>query len=81
MPAPHHLDLETEVRELFQTKLAEFIAFCGENWTLTEKDMQEIVRPVTATTVEAAYLEGYNAALTDGLPGALALWIDEMGYT
>ena len=81
MTAPLHLDIETEVRDLFQAKLAEFVAFCGEHWTLTEKDLAEIVRPIAAKTIEAAYREGYNAAMTDGLPGALQCWADEMGYT
>jgi hypothetical protein len=76
-----HLDLETDVRDLFIAKLREFEAFCRENWQMTEQDMRDIIRPIAATTLQDAYIEGYNAAMTDGLTGALDLWTDEMGYT
>lgn len=77
MTAPTTFDLETEVRELFIAKLQEFAAFCADNWQLTEKDMAEIVAPCEHPE---AYRQGYNAAMTDGLTGALDHWRDETGY-
>ncbi len=66
------LDLQSEVRELFAKKMKEFATFCGEKWTLTEKDMAEL-QPWHGEE----YRQGYNAALTDGLEGALNVWLEE----
>ena len=77
MTAPTCLDLHGEVEELFRAKLREFAAFCRENWQMTEKDMKEIIKPIKNPD---AYREGYNAAITDGVDGALDFWLEEMGY-
>lgn len=66
------LDLQSEVRELFAEKLREFAKFCGEHWTLSERDLAEL-NPKHSEE----YRQGYNAAMTDGLEGALSLWLDE----
>ena len=69
--------LDEEVKELFERKIREFARYLAEEWTLTEaewrRDNLDEGRP-------AAWLEGYNAALTDGVEGALSLWMDEV-YT
>jgi len=77
MTAPDHLDLESEIHALFETKLREFAAFCRENWQMTDKDIAELVMPVEHPQ---AWLQGYNAAITDGISGALDFWLDEGGY-
>ena len=78
MTAPLFLDLEAEVHDLFAAKLKEFAFFCRENWQMTERDIAESVKPIDNPD---AYLQGYNAAMTDGLDGALDCWLEEMGYT
>ncbi|MDZ4393781.1 hypothetical protein [Cypionkella sp.] len=78
MTAPAYLDLEAEIRDLFAAKIREFAAFCAENWLLSEKDMSEL--EVKSDHPEA-YRQGFNAAITDGLTGALDCWIDEQGYS
>ena len=70
--APTSLDLETEVRELFEAKLREFIAFCAQHWTLTDQDLAG-----DFSDKSPEYQNGYNAALTDGLDGALSCWLEE----
>ncbi len=78
MTAPHFFDLETEVRELFEKKLREFVAFCAENWTTTEAEVQTLTIP---TSDPATYARGFNDAMGDGLSGAADHWLDEhMGY-
>ena len=77
MTAPHHLDLETEIRDLFTAKMQEFAAFCSENWQLTEADMATLFEMQPNPDV---YRAGYNAAITDGIKGALAHWLDETWY-
>ena len=74
--APFSIDLEQEVKDLFETKMREFIAFCANNWQLTDKDLLT----VDGQAHSPEYQRGYNAAITDGLPGALDFWFDEMGY-
>ena len=77
MTFPDHLNLETEVRDLFETKLREFVTFCTENWVLTPKDMLELFEPCEHPST---YRQGYNAAMTNGIAGALEHWLDETGY-
>jgi hypothetical protein len=77
MTAPDHLSLETEIHDLFSAKLREFAAFCAEHWTMTPKDMLELLEPCEHPN---AYRQGYNAAMTTGIEGALDHWLDEMGY-
>jgi hypothetical protein len=68
--APFSLDLEQEVKDLFKTKMGEFIAFCANNWTLTDQDLLDVDGQVYSPD----YLRGYNAAI------ALDFWFDENGY-
>ena len=77
MTAPDHLNLETEIYDLFAAKLQEFAAFCRENWQITEAEMPELL---PSQSHPDAYRAGYNAAITDGIDGALAHWLDETGY-
>lgn len=67
-----HLDLTAEVRDLFERKLREFIAFCGQEWTLTECDMDDFY-----VGKGADFQKGYNTAMTDGLSGAISHWLGE----
>ena len=76
--APPHLDLETEVRDLFAAKLREFAAFCASDWLTSPAECEALTRP-SANPKE--YARGYNEALTSGLAGALEHWLDEtLGY-
>ena len=78
MTAPDRLNLETEVRDLFVAKLTEFAAFCAEQWIMTPRDMLELTEPCEHPD---AYRQGYNAAMTNGLTGAMQHWLDESeGY-
>jgi hypothetical protein len=77
MEAPDFLDLETEVRDLFEKKLREFAAFCAENWTTSEAECQTLTVP---SPCPAEYARGYNVALKDGISGAMDHWLDETGY-
>lgn len=77
MTAPDHLNLESEVYDLFVAKMHEFAAFCRENWQLTEAEIAQIVDPQPHPD---SYRAGYNAAITDGIDGALAYWLHEIGY-
>lgn len=78
MIAPVSLDLETEVRELFATKLREFGAFCAEHWLTSAKECEALSSP-SSSPME--YARGYNEAMTDGIAGALEHWLDEeLGY-
>ena len=72
MTAPTQLNMETEVRELFEAKIREFAAFCAEHWTLTEYDLK-----TELTDKSPDYAAGYNAALTDGVKNAAEHWLDE----
>jgi hypothetical protein len=79
MTAPLTFDLETEVRELFAAKMREFVAFCGEQWTMSTADAQCLTNPVACPEHWAA---GYTAAMETGLPDALELWLDEcLGFS
>lgn len=66
------LDLSEEVRALFEAKMREFQAFVAAEWTLTEQEVAEF-----HGEKEPAFCEGYNAALTDGLDGAISHWLGE----
>ena len=77
MSAPEHLDLETEIRDLFEKKMREFAAFCAENWTTSEEECRSLTDP---SPCPSEYARGYNAAVKDGISGALDHWLDEMGY-
>lgn len=78
MDAPLWFDLETEVRELFDKKIREFVAFCGQHWTMTEAEAETLTDP---TPSPAAYARGYTEAMQDGLQNAADHWLDEeMGY-
>ena len=70
------IDLEQEIKDLFKAKISEFIAFCANNWTLMDQDLLA----VDGKAYSADYLRGYNAAITDGVSGALDFWFDEIGY-
>ncbi len=70
------LDLENEVRELFIAKLKEFAKFCAE----MAIDENEIERDPWASEKGKDYIEGYNAGVTDGVDGALSMFIEEHGY-
>lgn len=72
--APPFLDLESEVKDLFAKKLREFAAFCAENWTMTADEAQTLTVPVTNPE---QWARGYNAAMTDGLTGAMEHWIND----
>lgn len=72
---PDHLDLEQEVHDLFVRKMEEFVEFCGANWIISEKDAAELHPEKSAD-----WRSGYNAALQDGLSGALDFWKEEVGY-
>ena len=78
MTAPLHLDLETEIRDLFETKMREFVSFCAEQWVMTTRDAEELVnRPA----VPSEYAKGYTDAMSGGLGDALDFWLDEeLGY-
>jgi hypothetical protein len=71
------LDIQNEVRELFAEKMREFTKFCAEHWTLKEKELAEF-----HPGFGEEYRQGYNAAMTDGIAGALDLWLeDESGIS
>ena len=73
-----HMNIETEVRELFSAKMREFAVFCAENWTITAREAETLTNPTTCTK---SYARGYNDAISDGLSGALDHWLDEhCGY-
>jgi hypothetical protein len=44
---------------------------------MTAKDMLELIEPCEHPN---AYRQGYNAAMTSGIEGALEHWLDETGY-
>ncbi|NLS03602.1 hypothetical protein HGP14_09550 [Rhizobium sp. P32RR-XVIII] len=67
------LNLEYQVRELFKAKMEEFIAWCGENWTVTPE--QAIADNIFDSKPEG-YREGYNNAI-EGLSGALECFLEE----
>ena len=71
------LDLETEVKELFAKKLRQFAAFCAQSWTMTAEEAQTLTQPVNDPQ---QWAEGYNAAMTGGLSGALEHWLEEGQY-
>ena len=72
-------ELETEIRELFAAKMREFSQFCAEKWTMTVAEVEQLTTPVKNP---AAYAEGYNAAMSDGIACALEFWLDEeLGYS
>lgn len=73
---PPSIDLEQEIKDLFKAKISEFIAFCANNWQLTDQDLLA----VDGQAFSPDYLRGYNAAITDGVSGALDFWFDEIGY-
>jgi len=75
--APLHLDLETEIRELFETTMRNFVEFCATNWCMTAAEAETLTEP---TANPAEYARGYTAAMQTGLEGALAFWLDDMGY-
>lgn len=78
MTIPGHLNLETEVRDLFEAKFREFAAFCAAKWLMTPRDMLELIEPCEHPD---AYRQGWNAAMTNGLTGAMEHWMDETeGY-
>lgn len=66
------ISLDREVEELFRAKMREFITFCRDNWLLTDSDMAEL-----HASSSPEYRDGYNAAMTDGIDGAFALWAEE----
>jgi len=70
-----YLDLEQEVHDLFVRKIGEFVEFCGTQWLMTDADAANLVPERSAD-----WRAGYNAALTDGLTGALDCWKEEIGY-
>ena len=70
------LDIEAEVRALFEAKLREFAAFCRQEWTMGEKDMADM-----GLEWSSEYAAGYNAGITDGVDGALDHWLrDELDW-
>jgi hypothetical protein len=76
---PFYLDIELEVRELFAAKMAEFAAFCAQKWTMTADEARDLIKPIEDP---AKYVEGYNAAMTDGVAGAIDFWLEEeLGYS
>lgn len=77
MSAPPHLNLETEVHELFEAKLREFAAFLAEHWLMAEGEAMNLTNP---SICPIEYERGYNDAMTTGIEGALDHWLDEMGY-
>lgn len=66
------LDIEREIRELFADKMREFIKFCGEHWTMSEKDFAQF-----QSGRSEDYRQGYNAGMTDGVAAALSYWLEE----
>lgn len=76
---PLHLDIEAEVRALFEAKLREFAAFCAQNWTMTTAEAETLTTPVASPEHWAT---GYTAAMTSGVTDALEFWLaEELGWT
>ena len=70
------LDIEAEVRALFEAKLREFATFCREQWQMGEKERAEM-----GLEWSEEYTAGYNAGITDGVDGALDHWLrDELNW-
>lgn len=70
----NRLCLQSEVEELFRTKMREFAEWAAENWTMTAQEAETLT---TATASPPEYAKGYTAAMTDGLADALECWMDE----
>lgn len=47
------------------------------NWCMTAAEAETLTEP---TANPAEYARGYTAAMQTGLEGALAFWLDDMGY-
>ncbi|MBR9837000.1 MAG: hypothetical protein GYB50_03795 [Rhodobacteraceae bacterium] len=70
------LDIEAEVRALFEAKLREFAAFCRQEWQMSAKERAEM-----GLEWSEEYSAGYNAGITDGVDGALDHWLrDELDW-
>lgn len=77
MTGPLHLNLETEIHDLFEAKLREFAAFLAEHWQMKPGEALTLTTP---SAHPSEYERGYNDAMTSGIEGALDHWLDELGY-
>lgn len=65
------LNLESEVEELFRTKMFEFFEWVEANWTIKDDPNDEWVKEKSLE-----YREGYNASL-GSLKMAYEVWAEE----
>lgn len=70
-----NFSIEAEIDELFRAKMKEFAAWATENWTMSEKEAQDLTKP-SANPKE--YARGYSEGIAS-IPDALDYWLEEYG--
>jgi hypothetical protein len=70
-----NFSIEAEIDELFRAKMKEFALWAAENWTMSEREAQDLTMP-SASPKE--YARGYSEGIAS-IPDALDCWLEEYG--